>query len=186
MKKLNLIFLILFFISCSVDKTPLQEKAHNGNTDSDYVPGEIAVGIKDSVSLLQFADYIYSFEHISIKEIVYYVYSSSLPKDSMMVIKNTLLTKSYIWDDGQLQLSYSNERNRILIKIWFRNFRSEDRDDWRELKERFSLTHEPFAYQTSLLQVEERTEQEWIGILSQSDFCRYVELNYIVSIATYN
>ena len=174
MKAKYLIIILCFFISCSDKK----ENTYPISESLNYAQGEVIVGLKDSVSLEEVADYIYSLNNISINDIVSFQYISNLPKDSMQVIIKTLESKSYIWKGNPIT-PYLNSDSLIQIELWVRNFRFEDIEDWKLLKKRFQLSHIPYYFQLGLLNVEAGKEQEWVNILSESKLFRLVELNTI-------
>ena len=170
MKIITLILLITFLFACSTDRSPL-------NTELDYVQGEVAFGLIDSITLLELADYIYSLSNISIKQVSSFQYYTNLPQDSMQIIKSALESKSYVWD-GMINIWYDQTSSKIMIDVWIRDFKSEDREDWELTKERFSFTHIPGNFQVGLLKVKNGREKEWIKILSNSGMFRYLEVNH--------
>lgn len=169
-----IIVLCFFFISCS-DKKDIT----NPESESlDYVQGEVGFGLKDSISLEEVANYVYSLDNISIDNIVSFQYKSNFPQDSMQVINTIFESKSYIWS-GTTKTSYLSDESKILLEFWIKNFRAEDIEDWELLKKRFQLNHSPYYFQLGILKVEIGKEKEWINNLSNSDLFRFVELNGI-------
>ena len=175
MKIIPLIILASFLIGCSNKDIP-------NNSEKpllDYVPGDVAIGLKDNVSLEEVANYIYSFKNISINQIVAFQYYSDLPKERMETIKFSLESKTYIWN-GTVRTSYIDSLSKIMVEFWVGKFNYEDRKDWESSKELFLLTHSPYHYQVGLLKVEIGKEEEWIQILSKSGLFSFVELNGIM------
>src|SRR3990172_3378576 len=160
MKAIPFIIVLCVFISCSDKKEITNPESESLN----YVQGEVGFGLKDSVTLEEVADYVYSLNNISI--------------DSMQIIKSTFELKSYIWS-GTTKTSYINSESKILIEFWVKNFRAEDLEDWGLLKNRFQLYHSPYYFQLGILKVEVGKEKEWINNLSNSNLFRFVELNGI-------
>jgi len=177
MKIILLIMLLSFLIGCSNKDIP-------NNSEKpflDYAPGDVSIGLNDNVSLEEVANYVYSFNNISINQIVAFQYYSNLPKESMDTIKSALELKRYIWN-GTIRVSYSDSLSKIMVEFWVQNFNYEDRKDWESFKEQFLLTHSPYHYQVGLLKVEPGKEYEWIQILSKSGLFTFVELNYITHV----
>lgn len=176
MKIISFIISLCFFISCS-DKKGITNPG-TGNKSLNYVQGQVGFALKDSVTLKEAADYIYSQKNISINEIVSFQYESNLPQDSIQTIKAVFESKPYIWS-GKTKISYITGESKILVEFWIKNFRVEDIKDWQLLKNRFGLYHLPYYFQLGLLKVEVGRENEWINVLSNSNLFRFVELNYI-------
>ena len=176
MKTFLLILLAtILLLLCSCLK---EEDSITGNLPEDYAPGEVAFGLNDSISFIQLADFIYVFNNISIKKVTFFQYYTSVSKDSMPIIKATLEAKSYIRDDA-VTIFYIDSIHTVMTEFWVIDFKSEDRSDWKETKELFSLVHLPQKFQLGLLKVEQGTEKEWIKLLSNTKLFRFTELNYI-------
>jgi hypothetical protein len=174
MKAISFIILLFVFVNCSDKKGVTNPESESLN----YVQGEVGFGLKDSVSLNEVADYIYSLKNISINNIVAFQYKSNLPQDSMQTIKTSFESKPYVWS-GTTHTSYLNGESKILVEFWVKNFRAEDIEDWDLLKKRFQLYHSPYNFQLGILKVEVGKENEWINNLSNSNLFRFVELNAI-------
>lgn len=174
MKAIPFIIVLFVFVSCSDKKEITSPESESLN----YVKGEVGFGLKDSVTLNEVADYIYSLKNISIDNIVAFQYKSNLPQDSMQTIKSTFESKPYVWS-GTIQTSYLNSESEVLVEFWIKNFRAEDIEDWELLKKRFQLYHSPYNSQLGILKVEVGKEKEWINNLSNSNLFRFVELNAI-------
>jgi hypothetical protein len=175
LKIIPLILFITLLIGCS------NKDQHNplvGIPMPDHVPGDVIIGLQENVSLEEVADFILSFNNISIYNIVSFEYYSALPKERMDSLKSSLEAKPYIYS-GDLRVSYVDSLSKIKIDLWIINFGIDDRKDWAITKEQFQLTHIPYPYQVGLLKVEYGKEEEWINILSQSNLFSFVELNVI-------
>ena len=172
-KLIYAMILMIIFTGCQKDLFPVgaEEKIN-------YAQGEVSFGLKDSVSLLQLADFVYSMENISIKSMVSLQYSSSFPPDSGFVIKNALESKPYI-RNGTVRPLFTLPDSVLIFDFWTGEFRAEDRDDWYATKERFKLHHVPYNFQTGLLKVDIGREKAWVKRLSKVSLFRFVELNYI-------
>ncbi len=145
------------------------------STSPNYVQGEVVAALIDSVTLDEFADYIYSLKDISINDIVFYNYYSTFPRDSLQIINSTFKLKAYI-SEGETITTYLDSLSEIRIKFWIKNFNSNDIRDWKTLKERFQLVHIPDPSQLSLLNVTPGKEKEWLNILSNSKLIKNVSL----------
>jgi hypothetical protein len=179
MKFILLIILATLLIGCSNNKisndTLVEAPIMN------HVPGDVSIGLNDNVSLEDVANYIYSFNNISINSIVGFQYYSDLPKERMDTLKSVLESKTYILN-GTLYTYYIDSLSKIMVEFSVGKFCYADSKDWESLKEQFLLTHLPYHYQGGLLKVEPGKEYEWIQILSKSGLFRFVELNYITHI----
>jgi hypothetical protein len=175
MKFIPLMLFITFLIGCS--NKDLQNPLV-GIPMPDHVPGDVIIGLQENVSLEEVSDFIFTFNNISIYQIVSFEYYSDLPKERMDILKSSLEAKPYI-NSGTLRVSSVDSLSRIKIAFWIGKFSIDDRKDWALTKEQFLLTHEPYPYQVGLLKVEYGKEEEWINILSQSNLFSFVELNVI-------
>lgn len=176
MKQILFTIIILIFIGCSKDNAPFETEP------LDYMPGEVAFGLRDSVSLSQLADYVYALEKISIKSVVSFIYRSRLSQDSLSALRTALEAKTYI-ENGTLRLVFSLPDSVAEVEFWIKDFKNEDRADWRVTVNRFRLQHYPQRYQLGVLKVEIGTEEEWIKELQNTNLFRFVELNYISRIS---
>lgn len=148
----------------------------------DHVPGDVSIGLNDNVSLEDVANYIYSFNNISINSIVGFQYYSGLPKAKMDTLKSSLESKTYILN-GTVYTFYIDSLSKIMVEFSVSKFCYADIKDWESFKVQLLLTHLPYHYQGGLLKVEPGKEYEWIQLLSKSGLFRFVELNYITHIA---
>ena len=176
MKSIILFFLVIILFGCSEKKS--SENDFLTNPKEEFAPGEVAFGIKDTVSLESFATYIYSLNNIYIKSIVFFEYSLNLPQDSIRILKSVLKSKQYI-DSGSVSILNIEEGQKTIIRFWISNFNPEDLSDWQIILKQFNLSHYPNYFQTGLLKVEVGKEKEWINYLSDKELFRFVELNYV-------
>jgi len=174
MKLLPAILLLALLVGCSNTNNPVVPS-------SGYYKGEVAVFMKDSVSLNNLADYLANENNISIGRINSFQYYSSLPVDSIQTILSVLDSKLYIQNATADTVSI-NGQTRILTEFWVNNFKNEYRSDWELLKTRFQMRHNPYYKQLGVLKVEEGKEKIWIDKLIASNLFRIVELNYIVHV----
>jgi hypothetical protein len=179
MKYIIIFFLAFILFGCSEKKN--SENNLLTNPSEEFAPGEVAFGIKDSVSLERFAAYIYSLNDITINSVVFFEYSFNLPQDSLQILKSLLESKQYI-DSGTVSFSFIEEEQKSIIKFWIGKFTSEDQSDWLSIVEQFSLSHNPNYFQSGILKVKVGEEKEWINYLSSKELFRFVELNYITHI----
>ena len=176
MKIFLFIVLIALFSSCSKpNNTNIVEPI---NHQANYVKGEVAFGLRDSVSLEIFANYIYSFDNISIKEITFFQYYSIFPRDSLHLIKSVLESKNYI-KSRTVNVFYKSNESKIVAKFWINNFSKDDIKDWTLLKSQLHFVHLPNKYQDGLLKTPIGKEKEWMNFLLKSNLFSFVELNYI-------
>lgn len=179
MRIIILIYFSALVMGCSTDYSITEVNPDNENNRSlGYVQGEVSFGLKDSVTLMELADYIYSLDNIFIKDVASFQYYTILPEDSMQIIKSRLEAEPYIWDEN-VNVSYNETDSKILIDFWIKDFKSENIQDWASLKARFSLIHIPYYFQLGLLKVEIGKEEEWINNLVDVNLFRFVELNHI-------
>ena len=63
MKIIILIFLAALLMGCSTDDSIIESYPNNEHSETiEYVQGEIGFGLKDSVTLMELANYIYSLD----------------------------------------------------------------------------------------------------------------------------
>lgn len=148
------------------------------NHPNDYVKGDVVFGLRDSVSLTNFANYIYSFKNISIKEITFLQYYSNFPHDSLEAIRSALEAKNYI-KPNKVNVFYKSAESRIVAEFWINSFSKDEIKDWTLLKSHFHLIHIPNKYQSGLLKTPVGQEKKWMDILLKSNLFRFVELNSI-------
>lgn len=169
--------MLILLVGCSGDDK--SNITNPENPEIEYVKGEVIVGLKDSVSLEQFAYFVYSLNNISIINIVSLQYYSTLPKDSMQTIKSNLESRKYI-TPGSVNVDYIESESKIHVKFWVKEFSYDDIKDWELIRTQLQLFHFPNEFQSGLLKVEVGKEKEWINILSNYNLFRFVELNYIL------
>lgn len=172
MKFIPFIFLLALLIGCSNNKNPVVPS-------SGYYKGEVAVFMKDSVSLDNLAEYLANENNISISRINSFQYYSNLSVDSIQTILAVFDSKSYIQNASADPVDI-NGQLKILTEFWVTNFGNQDRSDWATLKTRFQMQHNPYYKQLGILKVEEGKEKVWVDKLLASNLFRIVELNYIV------
>jgi hypothetical protein len=169
LKNITFILLTVLLIGCYND---------NGINVSrpDYIPGELVFMLKDSVSLEEFADYIYSINYISIESISALQYTSTLPADSVEIINSVIKSRAYIYSEF-LSTRYLSSEKKILIEIWLKSFNSENLSDWKSISARFGLLHRPNHSQIGTLNVPAGQEKIWINYLSQTNLFNSLEQN---------
>ena len=177
MKIITFIFLSVLLISCSNEGTTPLVSELIFTHGSQYIKGEIYVILKDSVSLEDFADYIYSLDSVTIRSVRNLHYSSVLPKDSMQVIDSVIKSKSSI-GYVLVKTSFSDSAKTILTEFPVFSFNRKDLIDWKYLKERFKLSHIPYPSSTGTLKVPIGKEKELVNYLSQTDYFKEVSLAY--------
>lgn len=176
MKNIILFLLVITLFGCSEKKS--SENNLVTNPSEEFAPGEIAFGIKDTVSLESFAAYIYSLNDIAINAIVFFEYSLNLPQDSIQILRSELESKHYI-DSSSVRISYLGEEQKTILEFSIGKFSSEDQADWQSLVEQFNLSHYPNYFQLGILKVKVGKEKEWVNYLSDKELFRFVELNYV-------
>ncbi len=175
MKIILLMLSTVILFGCTDKNSPNINNPQSGT--EDYAAGEVLTALKDSITLEEYANYIYSMKNISINNIVAFNYYSTLPKDSMQVIISTLESRSYVWK-GQSTFAYNDSTSELNIVLWIKDFNPPDIQDWELLKSRFSMFHIPSHFQVGQVNVSPGEETEWINILSKSSLFYAVELNY--------
>jgi hypothetical protein len=179
MKSVVFLFFAILLVGCSENKSSDTDNLIGNTPTDEYAPGEVAFGLQDTVSLEHFAAYIYSLSNISIDEIVFFQYSSSLSQDSVQILKSVLESKPYI-DSRSTRISHIGNETEIIVELWIKDFKSEYQSDWLFTINQFKLSHYPNHFQGGILKVEVGKEKEWIDYLSKNELFRYVEPNYII------
>ena len=167
MKPIVFVIVLFVFIGCS----------NKGDITSIgfqqlYSPGDVVFGLEDSVSLDEFANYIYSLNNIFIGEVSRFRYKTEFPQDSLQIIKSVLESKLYI-RSYVTKVTFLNDESKILVEFRVKNFGAEDIKDWESLTERFQLQHSPQMFQLGILKVEVGKENDWADYLSNSKLFRF-------------
>lgn len=88
-KIFSAIFIFLFAISCK------KENVNNNSTNQNFVKGEVIIGIDSNITIEQAFNYINS-DGLTIAEVSGYVYTTTIPADSISYINAILNSKKYI------------------------------------------------------------------------------------------
>jgi len=137
-----------------------------------FVPGEIIVGLCDTVSLRTLVSFT-SVAGMPIKSTGTFEYSTdSLSEDSALTIRNVLLSKPYLSKSSIVVLN-----NRVRISR-FVNLTPESLQDWESECSRLGF-REAAALGTryALLGVSPGTEAIWIQLLGPHPMVRFIHLN---------
>jgi len=184
MKLISILLLAILLAGCYNDRGinfpfPELNNYHNGKS-GNYVPGEVACFLKDSVSLERLADTIYSYNNISINTVTGLQYTSALSPDSAATIDSVLKSRTYL-NNLQVRVSYLQSGEQMLIQFGVSSFTQSDISDWNSLVVRFDLAHAPSNSQTGQLNVPTGQEQKWINSLWQTRLFIRLELEVINS-----
>ncbi|HEX8350715.1 MAG TPA: hypothetical protein VF598_12195 [Hymenobacter sp.] len=173
-----LLLLLLPLVSCEKeDAAP--------NDDTEFVPGELLLGTKETTSLPQ-AFSLLNSRPFSILSISTPIYTSAMPADSLGYIERTLNAKSYVNDGIWKAHVYQHALTGTLtITARLMNMSRTNQQDWLATVQKLRLQEQPNSYTSYHLKVPVGEEKKWVKELQQQSEVRWAELNNIIHIELY-
>jgi len=176
MKRVALFFLLAGIISCSKDDTSTD------NTCSNYVKGDVLVGIKNTASM-EDAFSLFNGLDLKIDEMSGFFYTSPYPADSLPNLIAYLNTKPYINARGfSANGSYIHyQTGEINIAPLFFDMTINNQKDWISIKKSLKLSAGD-AEKNVLIKVTPGTEQSWLKKPKNYNIITWTELNCFAEI----
>lgn len=172
------IFLIIILISCK--KNDVEEKI-----ESEFVKGDVIVGINPEVQLEKLFTYTNSFG-LKIDQISGYTYTTTIPKDSIPFIKTVLDAKNYIKTrnfSASIWTHYQTETTYSTTMLWDMDLTNQQ--DFIQTKNSLRMADNLSATKTMVLKVPEGQELYWIKKLKSFSWVRWAEPNWVATISPF-
>ncbi|WP_143436358.1 hypothetical protein [Hymenobacter crusticola] len=169
--------LLLFWLplaSCEKDDASPKE-------DSEYVPGEVLMGVKETATVPQTFALVNS-RSLEILAVSIPMYNSNLPADSSGYVERALNAKPYINDKGwKASVIRNTLTGKLTITVRLMNMTLANQQDWLATVQQLQLQEQPTttSYQ---LKVPVGEEKHWVKELQQQSEVRWAELNNIIQI----
>ncbi|MBD8489130.1 hypothetical protein IFO69_10270 [Echinicola sp. CAU 1574] len=171
--------LMIFLISCSnYDSEP---------DNREFVPGEVAVGIKSGTDINQIFNFINQIDH-QVYKIKSLTFTSNLPSEKFEYILDKLNEKTYTNDGANLfvtgYLHYQTNQITIFPKL-FGMENIEFQNDWLDAMNEFELQekhNEELNSGSILFYVPNGKEKEWKNKFLTYDIVDWAELNFVADI----
>lgn len=180
---LLLVFLTLFCLSCK-KKTP--ESDGRGAGCNKFVPGEVIVGFKNTVTMEEVFDYADNL-NLPISRMFGFLFSSPWPIDSIPSMDTLLNTKPYIKSNGFAASVWLNVVSNVLtVSNPYWNMDAASQQDWLMTKKALGLT--PILGGSNqlggyiMVKVPVGKEKLWVEDLKTSSLVSWAELNCYMDI----
>lgn len=168
-----LIFISALGFSC--------KKESNGiATDGDYVKGEILIGIDSSLQLEQIFTTV-NAQSLSIEQATGFIYTTTIPKDSILYIVSILNSRPYIDINttafsGSVWAHYRTEIVHVSTTYW--DMGLSNQQDFIQTKNLLRMTDKLSPYKNMRLKVPQGQEEYWINKFKTFSWVTWAELNW--------
>jgi len=173
---LLLVFLTLFCFSCK-KKTP--ESDSQGAGCSRFVPGDVLVGFKNTVTMEEIFDYTNNL-HLPIAQMSGFVFTSPWPADSIPTMTAFLNTQPYIKSNGfSASVWMSFNTNILTVSNPYWNMGAASQQAWLKTKRTLGLTQILGGSNLVdlMVKVPVGEERRWVEDLKTSPLVSWAELN---------
>jgi hypothetical protein len=176
----------LICTSCSNSKDDVTPETAAGC--SQYVAGDVLVGVKASVGIRTVFDWINS-TGLRLHQVNGFTYISSLPADSLAYVKRTLLAKPYLnargFTAGNEYVDATDHKIRVVDFLF--DMTPQNQADWLQTMDALRLVDEGGARCQSCkdiyLKVPVGSEKYWVQTLAQHPAARWAELNCLFQVS---
>ena len=173
----RIIFQILFLSSLILS---CDENDPEKFEERDFVPGDIAIGIKSTVAI----DLVFNLMNergVFIEQMSGFFNYSRLPNDSLEYIKDILKSKPYTdrWGGYGGSAFISAVDNRLIVTEFFFNMDIPAQEDWLSTMNQLELKDLGNDTKNLLINVSPGTERYWMNVFKKHQYVKWVELNYI-------
>ena len=150
--------------------------------EREFVPGDLSIGIVDSVTINEAWELVNSFD-LKITDAWGHKYLSNLPNDSIDYIINYLNKKPYINDGRWKAVKNGNvyidrNFNKISVSCRLTDVLPEIQEDWLKVVEVLKLYEVPDKYQSIYLNVPVGYELLWKDTFENEKIIRWASPNY--------
>lgn len=176
------VFFLVILFSCENDKKVDNKREAEIERDREFVPGDLSIGIVDSVTIKEAWELVNSFE-LKITDAWGHKYLSNLPNDSIDYIINYLNKKPYINDGRWKAVKNGNvyidrNFNKISVSCRLTDVLPEIQEDWLKVVEVLRLYEVPTNTKVFYLNVPIGYELLWKDTFENERIIRWASPNY--------
>ncbi len=182
----NILYYSVFFLailfSCENDKEVDNKREVEIEGDREFVPGDLSIGIVDSVTITEAWKLVNSFE-LKITDAWGHKYLSNLPNDSIDYIISYLNKKPYINDGRWKAVKNGNvyidrNFNKISVSCRLSDLLPEIQEDWLKVVEELKLYEVPTNTKVFYLNVPVGYELLWKDTFENEKIIEWASPNY--------
>ncbi len=140
-----------------------------------HEPGLVAAGFVDSATVEGVYSFISSF-NLSCSKLYRFLLQSTLPKDSIPILRKELKSKIYI--DSNSVTIIDTDSNYCWIDMVFIGIDGQSIQDWIKTKGQFHIIDYNIIDKYGIIQVEANTESYWIRELKKYNYITFLYLLY--------
>lgn len=169
----QIIFVSSFILGCD-------EKVNENLDQRDFVPGDIAIGIKSTIAIDLVFD-LMNEKEVLIEQMSGFFNYSTLPSDSLEYIKEILKSKPYTdrWGGKGGSAFISAVDGRLIVTEFFFNMDIPAQEDWISTMNQLELKDLGNDTKNLLITVTPGSEKFWLDVFKNHPYVKWVELNYI-------
>jgi len=147
--------------------------------EKDFVKGDVLVGIDSSIQLEQLFTYVNPF-NLYIDQLTGYVFTTTIPKDSILYIKAVLNSKPYIntrYFSASVWAHYQTDIVHNTTILW--DMTLSNQTDYIQTKNSLSMTDKQSSTKNMLIKVPIGQEIYWKDKFKSFFWVRWTDLNWI-------
>jgi len=176
------VFFLVMLFSCENDEKADNKKEAQLGGEREFVPGDLSIGIVDSVTIKEAWQLVNSFD-LKITDAWGHKYLSNLPYDSIDYIISYLNKKPYInygmWKAVKNGNVYFDRNfNKISVSCRLSNVLPEIQEDWFKVVEVLKLYEVPTNTKVFYLNVSVGYELLWKDTFEDEKIIRWASPNY--------
>lgn len=169
---LYIVFIAVFTFSCKKEST-------EDKIDRDFVKGDVLIGIDSTIGLEQLFTSINPFD-LTVDQITGYVFTTTIPSDSIQYIKAVLNSKPYI-NTRQFSASvwahYQTDIVHNTTILW--DMTVQNQQDYIQTKNFLRMTDKLSPTKNMLIKVPIGQEVFWKDKFKTFTWVRWTDLNWI-------
>lgn len=176
------VFFLVILFSCENDEKADNKREVEIEGDRKFVPGDLSIGIVDSVTIKEAWELVNSFG-LKITDAWGHKYLSNLPNDSIDYIISYLNKKPYINDDRWKAVKNGNvyidkDLNKISVSCRLSDLLPEIQEDWLKVIVVLELHEVPTNTKVFYLNVPDGFELLWKDTFEDEKIIRWASPNY--------
>ena len=176
------VFFLVMLFSCENDEKADNKREAEIEGEREFVPGDLSIGIVDSVTIKEAWELVNSFE-LKITDAWGHKYLSNLPNDSIDYIISYLNKKPYINDGRWKAVKNGNvyvdrDFNKISVSCRLSDLLPEIQEDWLKVVEVLKLYEVPTNTKVFYLNVPVGYELLWKDTFEDEKIIRWASPNY--------